>query len=148
VENCWGVRMTPQQTMNFYRKIDISSGGTEGCWLWTGAKTDKGYGQARQNDKALYAHRISYEHFHGTTIPDGMYIDHKCRTPLCVNPIHLRIVTPRLNMIENSMSVSSINHAKTCCPHGHSYNEGHAYYRKDGSGKFCITCQKIRLGRV
>lgn len=137
-------RTYPSLIERFLRDIDIESDGPAGCWNWLGAKNDKGYGQIRHNNKVIYTHRFSYEHFRQTTIPNGMYIDHLCRNASCANPSHLRIVTPRINMIENSRSFSAINAAKTHCPKGHPYDDVHTYYRPDGRGKFCKTCLRER----
>lgn len=70
-----------------------------GCWNWTGART-RGYAWMGQRGPA---HRISFQTFVGE-IPSGKRIDHICRNPLCVNPHHLRPVTPAENSI-NSLSV-------------------------------------------
>lgn len=60
---------------------------TDGCWLWTGAKTG-GYGRIRINGAMVYAHRASFTWAHGP-IPDGLCVMHQCDTPACVNPSHL-----------------------------------------------------------
>lgn len=68
---------------------------TDTCWSWTGAKSF-GYGQFTISQVHHRAHRWSYEHFVGP-IPEGMFIDHMCHNPSCVNPAHLRIATPSQN---------------------------------------------------
>lgn len=70
--------------VRFWQKVDKSGS----CWIWTGAHVPKGYGQFAVNRRPVYAHRFAYELHHGA-IPDGMQIDHLCRTPACVNPDHL-----------------------------------------------------------
>lgn len=62
-----------------------------GCWIWIGSLTAKGYGQVSwhgSNEKR--AHRLFYE-LHVGPIPLGVCVLHKCDTPACVNPDHLRL---------------------------------------------------------
>ena len=95
-----------------------------GCWEWTASLQPTGYGQINSGGDAptmLYAHRVSWELFIGP-IPEGMWIDHMCRNRLCVNPQHLRVVTPRQNTIENSRSVPAARAAQTTCSRGHPFD--------------------------
>ena len=63
------------------------------CWLWRGALNNRGYGQfRREKPHLMLAHRWAYESVHGH-IPDGLTLDHLCRTPACVRPDHLEAVT-------------------------------------------------------
>jgi hypothetical protein len=66
-----------------------------GCWEWQGG-TIKGYGRLSQKGETVYAHRVSYELANGP-IGEGLFIDHLCHNPGCVNPEHLRAVTPKQN---------------------------------------------------
>lgn len=68
----------------------------ENCWPWRGVINDSGYGLLSVNRRNLRAHRYSWE-LHNTPIPDGMQIDHECRNRACVNPAHLRLVSPKQN---------------------------------------------------
>ena len=57
--------------------------------------THQGYGHItvrRPKKSAVLAHRVSFEIANGP-IPEGLVLDHKCRTKCCVNPTHLRAVT-------------------------------------------------------
>ena len=86
-----------------------------GCWLWMGARTGSGYGAfVDRNRRTLPAHRVGWEFYRGP-IPEGMFIDHVCRMKMCVNPEHLRIVTPRQNSTENSAGPQFENARLTCC---------------------------------
>lgn len=82
----------------FLQHVDKS--GKEGCWLWTGATDEKGYG--RFNDGAgriVFAHRFSYEIYVGS-LRDAELILHKCDNPQCVNPQHLFSGSQLDNMLD------------------------------------------------
>lgn len=73
---------------------------TETCWLWTGSVYgSNSYGQMWTGEKAIGAHRLSWEIHHGT-IPAGQLVLHRCDTPTCVNPAHLVLGTHRDNMAD------------------------------------------------
>lgn len=67
---------------------------TGSCWVWTAAKAD-GYGRCWSpwRKQVGPAHRVFYEALVGD-IPDGAHIDHLCFNPACVNPDHLRPLSP------------------------------------------------------
>lgn len=67
-----------------------------GCHEWTRGKTGAGYGLIYVDGRNQLAHRWAYEHFHGP-IPEGLYVDHECGNPACVNPGHLRLATHKQN---------------------------------------------------
>jgi hypothetical protein len=77
-------------TERFWEKVDKSAG-QRGCWLWTGATGNFGYGvigRGRRNDGVARAHVLSYEWAHGA-LAAGMVVCHACDTPACVRPDHL-----------------------------------------------------------
>ena len=113
----------------------------QGHWLWTGMMHSGGYGKL---DGKL-AHRVSWELEHGA-VPDGLYIDHVCRERRCVNPAHLRLVTPRENSLENSTSSPAANAWKGRCKHGHAFNEDNTYWYGPGKRyRMCRTCRRNRM---
>lgn len=69
-----------------------------GCWIWTGAKNDKGYGQINFNQKRLYTHRAMFETLKHPL--NGAQVCHKCDTPLCCNPDHMFAGTQKDNMVD------------------------------------------------
>ena len=87
-----------------------------GCWIWKGADNGQ-YGRFWIDGKRFYAHRLSYELFHGP-IPKGLHCDHLCRVQLCGNPDHLRAVTRRENILAG-IGATAQNARKTHCYRGH-----------------------------
>lgn len=128
--------LLPQQLQRFWSYVQKS----DGCWEWGGPITYKGYGVIGFWQKTYPAHRVSFE-LHNGPIPDGLVIDHVCRKRNCVNPAHLRAVTPRVNSLENSESFSALNARKTHCPRGHEYAAGNMSRTSNG-GRYCLACKR------
>lgn len=103
----------------FWKKVRILS--PDECWEWLASKNKYGYGKSCLNGKDCPAHRVAYQLTFGP-MAKGMVIDHTCRNRGCVNPSHLRQVTPYQNLTENSVNFIAINKQKTHCPKGHAYD--------------------------
>ena len=82
-------------TERFWAKVQ--KGG--GCWLWTGARTSRGYGSFRVTGYSWSAHRLAYE-FHWGPVPAGLHVLHRCDNPRCVRPAHLYVGTPSDNLAD------------------------------------------------
>lgn len=125
----------------------------DGCWIWTGARSNTGYGIAEQPcscgeaSKPRPAHRVVYEALVGP-IPDGLQLDHLCRTRACVNPVHLDPVTTRENTLRGT-GPSAVNAAKTHCDYGHEFTPENTYVKprrgRANHSRECRACR--RLGR-
>lgn len=113
---------------------------TEGCWLWTGWKNNKGYGMLTERGKHVLAHRMMWESINGP-IPSGMELDHLCRNTLCVRPDHLEAVTHRENILRGAGPIPR-NARKTHCPHGHVYDRKNT--RLNNGHRACRACGRIR----
>lgn len=109
-----------------------------GCWLWIGPLCGAGYGRMTIGGERPGAHRLSYELFVGP-IPEGLELDHLCRTRCCVNPDHLEPVTQRENG-RRGFSAPAINARKTHCPEGHPLSGDNV--RIDGHTRRCVTCYR------
>lgn len=105
------------------------------CWVWTGKCNAAGYGQFHHKRIPVYAHRFSYEHYHGPIL-NFLVIDHLCRNPSCVNPKHLEAVSQKINVHRGEAK-------KTTCKNGHPYSEINCYIDKKG-WPHCRLCSRER----
>jgi hypothetical protein len=118
----------------FWAKVNRSDAG---CWEWAGSRTKDGYGRLAVKADGTWAvrlaHRFSYE-LHIGPIPDGLVLDHLCRTPACVNPAHLEAVTQAENVRRAAALI-------TACPHGHPYTPENI--RLCSGHRVCRECSRI-----
>lgn len=85
-------------SMNNNYERHVVRNGNE-CWGWNGPFAKHGYALARFNRKVRYASKISWMIHNGVdSIPKGIFVLHKCDNPICSNPAHLFLGTPKDNM--------------------------------------------------
>lgn len=130
--------MTPRTMTTearFWTKVEMPDG-PDGCWPFTGAKNNTGYGVfGIDGNLTTGAHRYAYELLVGP-IPEGLHLDHLCRVRHCVNPDHLEAVT----QTENNRRAAAL---KTHCPQGHPY-EGNNLYVSPRGDRMCRECMRSR----
>lgn len=90
---------TPQERIEMNTQVHGS------CLEWTGKVNRAGYPRIGVSGTKVLAHRFVYEVNYGP-IPDGLFVDHQCGNTRCLNPEHLRLATPALNM-QNLRRVAS-----------------------------------------
>jgi hypothetical protein len=84
-----------------------------------------------------YGHIVAYELSFGP-VPDGLEVDHLCRTPWCCNPAHLEAVTHSENIRRAHKMCGAGLHDLT--------NPANRYIRPDSptGGGMCRPCQDRR----
>lgn len=117
----------------------------DGCWLYQGADNGAGYriikvgtrrgGAKRRN---VYVHRLIFAAYYGR-IPEGMELDHRCRSRACVNPAHLDLVTHRENILRGT-SPSAHQAAQTHCKRGHLFDDANTIV--SGRKRRCRICNR------
>src|SRR5271166_4856006 len=84
------------------------------CWEWSGCKNWNGYPCFSHSIKGTggqRAHQYSYWLVNKEIDPTKV-IDHICKNRGCVNPSHLRQVSPRENVLNNSVGHAATNTKK------------------------------------
>jgi hypothetical protein len=128
----------------FWNKVQTNT--STDCWEWTASLIKSGYGHYRHEGAPRRAHRVAYEVLVGR-IPDGLDLDHLCRTRHCVNPAHLEPVTAAENLRRSPLVAemfakgASMQASKTHCPKGHEYSPENTRLNRKG-GRVCLQCNR------
>lgn len=112
-----------------------------GCWLWTHYLDEKGYGYLRvSRERMIQAHRVGYLIYKGV-VPQGLVLDHLCRTPCCVNPDHLEPVTHRVNILRG-VGTGAQFARRTHCSAGHFLSADNTAPGLAERHRRCLTCRR------
>lgn len=146
------------------RLLGKTTPGFGGCWVYTGAVGDQGYGSfTARYLRTVYAHRASYLIFKGD-IPRGWTIDHTCHNKSgcnagshcvhrrCVNPDHLEAVPVGVNTRRSPNTLATKWGSRTHCSKGHEFTPPNTWwYTAPGvkrPARYCRICLKSRRRRT
>lgn len=109
----------------------------DGCWEWAAFIRPDGYCVMRVNGKKTLSHRFIYEYYYNEISPN-LTIHHICYNRKCVNPIHLKQISLRDNILDGN-NLAARNARKTHCKHGHKFTKENTYLYPDGR-RLCRIC--------
>jgi hypothetical protein len=132
------LQISASDKARFWRRIRVLEPTL--CWVWEGPKDRYGYGTMKVAGKTRRVHRLSIL-ISGGHLDPSLVVDHICRTRACVNPRHLRQVSNKTNLHENSASIVHAHSLKTHCAKGHPFGGDNLFTRHDG-GRGCRQCQR------
>lgn len=133
-------RFTRTDEERFFEKVEV----TGFCWLWLGAKTERGYANFWQPERKLWCtgHRWVYKHLVDADITSEQHLDHLCRVRHCVNPDHLEAVTNEEN-IRRGFGMNRKYRERTHCDNGHEFAGENLIIREKGFRR-CRECRNTR----
>jgi hypothetical protein len=123
------------------------------CWLWTGARLKSGYGLVRLGPATAgnaLVHRLMWAWLVGP-LPRGRgrkipQLDHVvCERKACCNPIHLKLVSLRVNLLRGD-SPPAVNHRRLVCRKGHALPLKPNAVGPQGPYRLCVVC-RLERGR-
>lgn len=82
--------------LSLREKLDRHTRKGDGCWEWTAALNQKGYGLLKHDGIQRAAHRWSYRENIGP-VPKHLVVMHSCDNPRCLRPDHLVLGTHKDN---------------------------------------------------
>jgi hypothetical protein len=107
------------------------------CWIWAAARSAKGYGSFRNEEKqTVQAHNYSYATFVGPIDP-SLERAHQCFNRTCVNPKHIKQMTHRENVLQ-SRHPTILAYLEKRCVKGHPIEGDNVRVETNGS----LRCKK------
>lgn len=83
-----------------------------GCWIWTGARKPRGYGNFKLAGRWIAPHILAWLWTTGSRRGRRL-VDHLCRNRMCVAPHHLELVTHARNTLRG-VGPTAAQHRRRC----------------------------------
>ena len=116
-------------------KCEVSQ---DGCWNWTGAVTQHGYGRMSYRNHVYRTHRLAAHLWLGLDLNDSeTAVCHTCDNPPCFNPDHLYLGSQKENvqdMVTRGRAYKGPDQWSHC-------KKGHALTSENRRGRRCRTCE-------
>lgn len=121
------------------------------CWIWNGCRNSQGYGTIKVEGKATKAHRLFYSSIVGK-LDDNLHLHHVCGVRNCVNPRHLKPLSPQEHSNYHSYALGGMasnlgHHAikAPVCRNGHTMSgrnvRTYYNYKKGVIQRRCRACE-------
>src|SRR5687767_13494745 len=96
--------MPMERFWNKVRRCAHGDSCSECCWLRAAGVNHSGYGYFKLDGRKVRVHIISYELANGPRLPlKELCVCHRCDSPACVQPAHLRLGTQGDNMRDKAV---------------------------------------------
>lgn len=115
-----------------------------GCFVWQGPRSSKGYIMFVHRAWRCQAHRVVYRLTHAVELKTEEFVCHTCDERRCWNPAHLFIGSAKDNNNDCAGKGRHHNTVKTSCKRGHPYNESNTYITPEGL-RNCKVCSRARM---
>lgn len=119
-----------------------------GCHLWQGCLTLKGYGQTTYRGRGIMVHRQVYKLVHKTELAEEEFICHSCDVKNCWNPDHTWLGDNGLNKKDETSKGTNFWAKKTHCPLGHAYTPENVFLHESKPGVMSRNCKTCMRGRM